>query len=175
MANRELQHQMSKLGLLDAGFAHGLATSLYMGDIMWNNWTTPSNLSPFTIFELDPLLLTQTARCLHLHLLSKNMEGKSLDKIKASQIQEIKAPGTFKELLQALQFYSGITTIFFGPPSACHWNKSNHRCHPIQEISLQNAHSHQQQVSHKVPVCHGNLHPTLAGLVSKILRLLNGQ
>jgi hypothetical protein len=46
------------------------------------------------------------------------MEGKSLDKIKAWQIQEIKAPGTFEELLQALQFYSGITTILFGPRSA---------------------------------------------------------
>jgi hypothetical protein len=50
MADRELQHQISKLGHLDTSFAHGLATRLYMGDIMWNNWTTPSNLSPFTIF-----------------------------------------------------------------------------------------------------------------------------
>jgi hypothetical protein len=75
MADRELQHQMSKLGFLDASFAHGLATSLYMGNIMWNTWTTPSNLSPFTIFELDPLSSTQMARCLHLHLLSKNTEG----------------------------------------------------------------------------------------------------
>jgi hypothetical protein len=57
------------------------------------------------------------AHCLHLHLLSKNTEGKSLDKIKASQIQEIKAPGTFEELLQALQFYMGITTLLFGPHS----------------------------------------------------------
>ncbi len=118
MANRELQHQMSELSFLDASFAHGLATSLFMGDIMWNTWTTPSNLSPFTIFELDPLSSTQTASCLHLHLLSNNTEGKSLDKINASQIQEIKALGTFEELLQALQFYMGITTILFGPCSA---------------------------------------------------------
>jgi hypothetical protein len=97
MADRELR-------LLDAGFTHGLATSLYMGDIMQNTRTTPSNLSPFTIFELDPLSSMQTAQFLHLHLLSKNTKGKSLDEIKASQIQEIKAPGTFKELLQALQF-----------------------------------------------------------------------
>jgi hypothetical protein len=56
MADRELRHQMSELGLLDAGFAHGLAMSLHMGDIMWSTWTNPSNLSPFTIFELDPFL-----------------------------------------------------------------------------------------------------------------------
>jgi hypothetical protein len=117
IVDRELQHQMSKLGFSGASFAHGLATSLYMGNIMWNTWTPPSNLSPFIIFELDPLSSTQTACCLHLHLLSNNMEGKSLDEIKASQIQEIKAPGTFKELLQALQFYTNITTILFSPCS----------------------------------------------------------
>jgi hypothetical protein len=43
IADRELQHQMSELGLLDANLSHGLATSLYMGDIMWNTQTTPSN------------------------------------------------------------------------------------------------------------------------------------
>jgi hypothetical protein len=117
MANRELQHQMSELSFSDAGFAHGLATSLYMGNIMWSTRTAPSNLSPFTIFELDSLSSTQTECCLHLYLLSKNTEGKSLDEIKASQIQEIKAPGTFEELLQALQFYTGITTILFVPCS----------------------------------------------------------
>jgi hypothetical protein len=47
----------------------------------------------------------------------KNTEGKSLDKIKASQVQEIKALGTFEELLQALPFYLGITPILFGPRS----------------------------------------------------------
>jgi hypothetical protein len=57
MADRELQHQMSELGLLDTRFAHSLATSLYIGNIMWNTWTNPSNLLPFTIFKLDPLLL----------------------------------------------------------------------------------------------------------------------
>jgi hypothetical protein len=83
MADRELQNQMSELGYQDAGFAHGLAASLYLGNIMWNNCATPSNLSPFTVFELDPLSTMQTVRCLHLHLLSKNTRGKSLNEIKA--------------------------------------------------------------------------------------------
>jgi hypothetical protein len=118
MADRELQNQMSELGYPDAGFAHGLTASLYLGDIIWNHRTTPSNLSPFTIFELDPLLRMQMAHCLHLHLLSKNAEGKSLNEIKASQIQEVKVPATFEVLLQSLLFYSGITNIVFGPRSA---------------------------------------------------------
>jgi hypothetical protein len=58
MADKELQSQMAALGHSDAGFAHGLAASLYEGDIKWNNRTTPSNLSPFTVFELDPLSAT---------------------------------------------------------------------------------------------------------------------
>jgi hypothetical protein len=81
MADKELQSQMSELGHTDAGFAHGLAVSLYVGNILWNNRTTPSTLSPFTIFELDPLSTMQMAHCLHLHLLSKNTEGKFLDEI----------------------------------------------------------------------------------------------
>ncbi len=118
MADKELQSQMSELGHANAGFAHGLAASLYVGDILWNNRSTPSNLSPFTVFELDPLSTTQVTRCLQLHLLSKNTEGKLLDEIKASQIQEVKVPTTFEELHQTLLFYSGITSILFGPHSA---------------------------------------------------------
>jgi hypothetical protein len=118
MADQELQSQMLALGHANAGFAHGLAASLYVGDILWNNHSTPSNLSPFTVFELDPLSTTQATRCLQLHLLSKNTEGKSLDKIKASQIQEVKVPMTFEELHRTLLFYLGITSILFGVGSA---------------------------------------------------------
>ena len=113
MADKELQSQMAGLSYSDAGFAHGLAASLYAGDIKWNNRTTPSNLSPFTVFELDPLSATQSAHCMQLHILSKNTEGKLLEEIKASQIQEVKVPKSFEELHQVLQFYSGITSILF--------------------------------------------------------------
>jgi hypothetical protein len=53
MADRELQHQMSELGFPDAGFTHGLAPSLYVGGIMWDTWTTPSNLSLLDSFDKD--------------------------------------------------------------------------------------------------------------------------
>jgi hypothetical protein len=118
MADKELQSQMAGLGHSDAGFALELAASLYAGDIKWNNRTTPSNLSPFTVFELDPLSAMQSQRCMQLHILSKNTEGKLLEEIKASQIQEVKVPKTFKELHQVLLFYSGITTILFSTRSA---------------------------------------------------------
>jgi hypothetical protein len=72
MANRELQSQMQILGHEDAGFAHGLAASLYNGNILWSSANSLSNLSPFTVFELDPLSSTQGDWCVQLHLLSKN-------------------------------------------------------------------------------------------------------
>ncbi len=118
MADKELQSQMAGFGHSDAGFAHGLAASLYAGNIKWNNRTTPSNLSPFTVFELDPLSATQSKCCMQLHILSKNTAGKLLKEIKASQIQEVKLPKSFEELHQVLLFYSGITTILFGTRSA---------------------------------------------------------
>ncbi len=118
MVDKELQIQMLALGHVNAGFAKGLAVSLYVGNILWNNCSMPSNLSPFTIFELDPISTTQAMHCLQLHLLSKNTEGKLLNKIKASQIQEMKVPTTFEELHQTLLFYLGITLILFGAGSA---------------------------------------------------------
>ncbi len=60
MADKELQSQMTGLGLFDVGFAHGLAASLCVGDLKWNNCATPRNLSPFTVFKLDPLSATQS-------------------------------------------------------------------------------------------------------------------
>ena len=41
-----------------------------------------------------------------------------MDKIKASQIQEVKVPTTFEELHQSLLFYSGIASILFGTGSS---------------------------------------------------------
>jgi hypothetical protein len=64
MADKELQSQMLALGHANAGFAHGLAASLYVGDILWNNRSMPSNLSPFTVFELDLLSTMQATRYL---------------------------------------------------------------------------------------------------------------
>jgi hypothetical protein len=37
MAYKELQSQMAGLSHSDASFAHGLAASLYAGNIKWNN------------------------------------------------------------------------------------------------------------------------------------------
>ena len=55
---------------------------------------------------------------MQLCILSKNTKGKSLEEIKASRIQEVKAPKSFEELYQVLLYYSGITSILFSLHSA---------------------------------------------------------
>ena len=109
---------MRILGHNNAGFSHSVATSLYNGNILWSSAKSPSNLSPFTVFKLEPLLSAQGDWCVQLHLLSKNTEGKSLEDIKALQKQEVKVPETFKELVQSFVFYSGIAMIHFWKKSA---------------------------------------------------------
>ena len=118
MADKELYNQMTALGFPDVGFAHGLASAIHIGDLLWTNKHSPSNVSLFTVYEQDPLSTTQASRYLHLHLLSKNTEGKSMDEIKASQKQEVKVPATYEEMVQSLHFYGGISEILYGPNSA---------------------------------------------------------
>jgi hypothetical protein len=109
----------------------------------------------------------QRVHCLHLQLLSKNTEGKSLDEIKALQIQKIKVPATFKELHQTLLFHLGINTILFGLRSALVIGVKSTTTAMQTKKYLQMARCHQRQPPNKVFVCHGNLHPTLAGGVQK--------
>jgi hypothetical protein len=144
MADRDLQTQMSELQHSDAGFAHSLAASLYMGDIMWKNQSSPSNLSLFTIFKLDLLSSMQTARCLHLYLLSKNTEGKLMDEIKASQIQKVKVPTTFEELHQSLLFYLDIASIIFGTGSSLIAGVNSCQRNQDGEDNCQRAHHRRQ-------------------------------
>ncbi len=169
MADKELQSQMLALGHADAGFAHGLAASLYIGNILWNNCSMPSNLSPFTVFELDPLSTTQAPRCLQLHLLSKNTEGKFLDEIKASQIQEVKVPTTFKELHQTLLFYLGIMLILFGAGSVIVAGvKSLAMAILSEKIIFKGRIAADSKLLAKNSLCHGNSDPMLARRVPKI-------
>ena len=146
MADRELQIQMPELSHADAGFAHGLAFSLYMGDSMWNNQSSHSNLSLFTVFELDPLSSTQTARCLHLHHLSKNTEGKSMDKIKASQIQEVKVPTLqlLKSCTNPSYFIQASLPFYLAQAALSLPGSTLSPMHQDGEDNFQRAHCHQR-------------------------------
>ena len=91
LAEQELNLQFKNLGLQDAAFSPGLTQALYAGKFLWADKRTPSNFSPFSIFEVEPLLAAdQQNRHLILHLVKTQGKGKSLDEIKASSKQELK-------------------------------------------------------------------------------------
>lgn len=121
VAEQELNLQFKNLGLQDAAFSPGLTQALYAGKFLWADKGTPSNFSPFSIFEVEPLLAAdQQNRHLILHLVETQGKGKTLDEIKASSKQEVKAPTTYMEMVQQLKFFAGLCEIFFGDLSvAC--------------------------------------------------------
>ena len=121
IAEQELNLQFKNLGLHDAAFSPGLTQALYAGKFTWADKSTPSNFSPFSFFEVEPLAIAdQQNRHLILHLVETQGKGKTLDEIKASNKQEVKAPTTYLELIHQLNFFAGACSIFFGENSiAC--------------------------------------------------------
>jgi hypothetical protein len=113
MADKELHSQMVALGHREEGFAHGTATSLYNGSILWNVRDKPSNLSFFTLYENNPLNNDQKSRYLHLNILTNKADNKNLDEIKASQKQIVTVPKDFTELFNVIKMYRGMATILF--------------------------------------------------------------
>ena len=57
-AEQELNLQFKHLGLQDAAFSPGLTTTLYARKFFWPEKATPSDFSPFSIFEVKPLRAT---------------------------------------------------------------------------------------------------------------------
>jgi len=118
IAEQELNLQFKNLGLHDAAFSPGLTQALYSGKFTWADKSTPSNFSPFSFFEVEPLAIAeQQNRHLILHLVETQGKGKTLDEIKASNKQEVKAPTTYLEMIHQLTFFAGACSIFFGENS----------------------------------------------------------
>ena len=118
IAEQELNLQFKNLGLQDAAFSPGLTQALYSGKFAWADKSTPSNFSPFSFFEVEPLAFAeQQNRHLILHLVETQGKGKTLDEIKASNKQEVKAPTTYLEMVHQLSFFAGACSIFFGEHS----------------------------------------------------------
>lgn len=115
-AEQELTLQFSNMGMQDANFAPSFVTSLYSGKFMWSKNFTPSNFSPFMIFEAEPLLAPdQSQRHLILHL--EDTTGKNSEDITQSGKLTVKAPTKFHEMFHQLKFFRGACVIIFGASS----------------------------------------------------------
>lgn len=111
--------QFKNLHLNDAAFSIGFTQALYNGRFLWADSSTPSNFSPFCIFEVEPLLAAeQQNRHFILHIIQTQGKGRTLEEIKSASKQQVKAPTTYIELTQQLKFFAGACEIFFGPNSA---------------------------------------------------------
>jgi hypothetical protein len=118
VAEHELNLQFKNIGLQDAAFSPGLTQALYSGKFLWADKSTPSNFSPFSFFEVEPLQAAdQQNRHLILHLVETQGKGKTLEEIKAGNKQEVKAPTKFLEMIHQLSFFAGACSIFFGSKS----------------------------------------------------------
>ena len=120
IAEQELNLQFKKLGQQDAAFSPCLTQALYAGKFIWTDKSTPSNFSPFSFFKVEPLAIAdQQNRHLILHLVETQGKGKTLDKIKASNKQEVKAPTTYLEMVHQPSFFAGACSIFWGGDIPC--------------------------------------------------------
>ncbi len=118
-ADQELNIQFKNLHLHDASFSIGFTQALYNGRFLWSDGSTPSNFSPFCIFEVEPLLAAeQQNRHFILHIIQTQGKGRTLDEIKSASKQVVKAPTTYTELIQQLKYFCGACEIFFGAFSA---------------------------------------------------------
>jgi hypothetical protein len=115
IADQELNMQFKTLNLHDAAFSIGFTQALYNGKFTWADRSTPSNFSPFCIFEVEPLLAAeQQNRHFVLHIIQTQGKGRTIEEIKSSNKQEVKAPISYLEMVQQLRYYAGACQIFFG-------------------------------------------------------------
>ncbi len=115
IADQELNIQFKNLNLHDAAFSIGFTQALYGGKFTWSDQSTPSNFSPFCIFEVEPLLAAeQQNRHFVLHIIQTQGKGRTIDEIKSSSKQEVKAPTSYQEMIQQLHYFAGACEIFFG-------------------------------------------------------------
>ena len=115
VADQELNIQFKSLNLHDAAFSIGFTQALYNGKFLWSDRSTPSNFSPFSISEIEPLLVAeQQNRHFVLHIIQTQGKGRTVDEIKASNKQVVKAPTSYSEMIQQLRYFAGACRIFFG-------------------------------------------------------------
>ena len=119
LADLELNIQLQERNLLDVAFSSGFTQAIYNGRFRWSDQSTPSNFSPFSMFEVDPIQASeQQNRHFILHILLTQGKGRTIDKIKSSNKQIVKAPSSYLEMIQQLKYFAGACDIFFGEHSA---------------------------------------------------------
>jgi hypothetical protein len=102
LAEQELNNQFESHGLNEVSFLPGYIANVYAGSLIWASSDTPSNHSPFSFTEVEPIQATeQKNRHLTLQLILTQGRGMSVEEIKASNKQEVHPPMNFHELQES--------------------------------------------------------------------------
>ncbi len=100
------------------GFAKGMVLALWSGLLKRSKSTVPSNCTPFSFRELQPMNMNQKSRSLICTMINqKGGLAQSTEEIKAKAKQEVAAPETFKEMLFQLKAFVSLLEILFGDES----------------------------------------------------------
>lgn len=90
----------------------GFTQALYNGIFLWSDRSTPSNLSPVCILEMEPLLAVEHQyHHFILHIVQMQGKGGSLEEIKSSNKQGVKAPTTYTKIIQQHKFQQSVYNI----------------------------------------------------------------
>ena len=115
LVEQELNTQFESHGLNKVSFSQGYMANIYSGNMLWASSNTPSNHSPISFAEVEPLRADeQKNRHISLQLILTQGRGMTVEKIKASNKQEVHPPMNFHELKEQLNMFLVATKIFFG-------------------------------------------------------------
>ena len=85
LAEQELNNQFESHGLNEVSFSPGYIANVYAGSLIWASSNTPSNQSPFSFAEVEPIRAAeQKNRHLTLQLILTQGQGMTVKEIKAS-------------------------------------------------------------------------------------------
>jgi hypothetical protein len=92
LAEQELNLQFESRGLDMVSFPTGDTSNMYNGILLWSSMDTPSNHSPFTFSDAEPIRMSeQMNRHLTLQLILMQGKGMTVNEIKAVNKQEVNA------------------------------------------------------------------------------------
>ena len=112
LAEQELNMQFDNRGMNMVSFPSGYTSNMYNGLLLWSSMDTPSNHSPFTFREAEPIKMAeQINRHLTLQLIMTQGRGMTVDEIKASNKQEVHAPMNFTEMTLQLEMFTTANEI----------------------------------------------------------------
>jgi hypothetical protein len=94
-------------------FPTGYTANMYLGALLKFSSNTPSNHTPFSFLEAEPLQMEEHKNHhLILQLILTQGKGMTVDEITASNEQEVQAPMNFHNIAEQLQMFMVANNIF---------------------------------------------------------------